>query len=106
MLLQARRFPARFPCSGPGDLAPTLLSLLGVAPPVCFVGHILDGRAQTPVVLNDGSAVADDRLYVAGGPAIPDGGACFTWPSVRRDLSRTVPTSIAMVPKSLGLRAS
>jgi phosphoglycerol transferase MdoB-like AlkP superfamily enzyme len=66
---------------GQVDLAPTLLSLLGVAPPVCFVGHILDGRAQTPVVLNDGSAVADDRLYVAGGPAIPDGGACFTWPS-------------------------
>ncbi|MBZ5587702.1 MAG: LTA synthase family protein [Acidobacteriia bacterium] len=63
------------------DLAPTLLSLLGVAPPGCFVGHVLDGRARAPVVLNDGSVVAGDRLYVAEGPAIPDGGACFAWPS-------------------------
>ncbi|MGD1147353.1 MAG: LTA synthase family protein [Thermoanaerobaculaceae bacterium] len=63
------------------DIAPTLLSLLGVAPPGCFVGHVLDGRSRTPAVLNDGSVVTDDRLFVAEGPAIPDGGACFAWPS-------------------------
>ena len=63
------------------DIAPTLLSFLGVAPPPCFVGHVLDGRSRAPAVLNDGSAVAGDRLFVAEGPAIPEGGGCFAWPS-------------------------
>ena len=63
------------------DIAPTLLSFLGVAPPPSFVGHVLDGRSRAPAVLNDGSAVAGDRLFVAEGPAIPDGGGCFAWPS-------------------------
>ena len=65
---------------GQVDIAPTLLSLVGLAPPACFIGHVLDGRARAPVVLNDGSAIAGDRLYVAEGPAVPAGGACFAWP--------------------------
>ena len=62
------------------DVAPTLLYLLGLDPPGCFVGHVLDGRAHAPVVLNDGSAVSGDHVFVQEGPAIPDDGACFAWP--------------------------
>ncbi len=65
---------------GQVDIAPTLLALLGITPPGCFVGHVLDGRARPPVVLNDSSAIAGDRVWVAEGPAIPEGGACFSWP--------------------------
>ena len=63
------------------DIAPTLLSLLGFPAPACFVGHPLDGVTARPAVLNDGSVVGADRLFVARGPAIPDSGACFAWPS-------------------------
>ena len=66
---------------GQVDVAPTLLALLGVAPPRCFVGHVLDARSRPPVVLNDGSVVSDDRVWVAEGPAVPEGGACFSWPT-------------------------
>jgi hypothetical protein len=31
-------------------------------------------------VLNDGSTVLGERLFAAGGPAIPAGGACFQFP--------------------------
>ena len=66
---------------GQVDIAPTLLSLLGVSAPGCFLGHALDGGAVHPAVLNDGSVVGADRLFVARGPAIPETGACFSWPS-------------------------
>ncbi len=69
---------------GQVDIAPTLLQALGVAPPACFVGHVLDGREHAPVVLNDGSVVGAGRVFVNEGPAIPDDGACFAWPSGAR----------------------
>jgi phosphoglycerol transferase MdoB-like AlkP superfamily enzyme len=65
---------------GQVDIGPTLLALLGIAPPKCFVGHALDPAVASMAVLNDGSAVGEGREFVAEGPAIPAEGACFTWP--------------------------
>ena len=65
---------------GQVDIAPTLLALLGLPSPPCFVGHALDPDADSIAVLNDGSVVGEGRVFVAEGPAIPRGGACFAWP--------------------------
>jgi phosphoglycerol transferase MdoB-like AlkP superfamily enzyme len=62
------------------DIAPTLLDVVGVAPPASFLGRSLLGPDPSFAVLNDGSTVLGERLYVAGGPAIPAGGACFGFP--------------------------
>jgi phosphoglycerol transferase MdoB-like AlkP superfamily enzyme len=62
------------------DIAPTLLALLGLPSPPCFVGHALDPAADSIAVLNDGSVVGEGLVFVAEGPLIPGGGACFAWP--------------------------
>ncbi len=62
------------------DVAPTLLSLLGLPSPTCFAGRPLGRDAAPWAVLNDGSVVAGDRLFVAGGPGVPPEGACFAFP--------------------------
>lgn len=62
------------------DIAPTLLDVVGVAPPTSFLGRSLLDPGPSWAVLNDGSTVLGERLYVAGGPAIPPGGACFQFP--------------------------
>lgn len=62
------------------DIAPTLLGIAGVAPPTSFLGRSLLDPGPSYAVLNDGSTVLGERLYVAGGPAIPAGGACFQFP--------------------------
>ena len=62
------------------DIAPTLLDVAGVAPPASFLGRSLLNPGPSFAVLNDGSTVLGERLYVAGGPAIPAGGACFQFP--------------------------
>jgi len=62
------------------DIAPTLLALLGLPSPPCFVGHALDPATDSIAVLNDGSVVGQGLVFVAEGPAIPSGGACFAWP--------------------------
>jgi phosphoglycerol transferase MdoB-like AlkP superfamily enzyme len=69
---------------GQVDIAPTLLALLGVPAPACFVGRPLDPGRASFVVLNEGSAVGDGREFVAEGPAVPVEGACFAWPSGER----------------------
>jgi len=65
---------------GQPDIAPTLLALLGIPVPPCFVGRALAPEAQALAVLNDGSAIGDGREYVTEGIMIPTGGACFAWP--------------------------
>ena len=62
------------------DIAPTLLALLGIPAPPCFVGHALSPADHSVAVLNDGSVVGDAHVFVATGPLIPAGGACFAWP--------------------------
>ena len=62
------------------DIAPTLLALLGIPAPPCFVGHALDPGARSTAVLNDGSAVGDGHVFVTKGLMIPAGGGCFAWP--------------------------
>ncbi len=69
---------------GQVDIAPTLLALLGIPSPACFVGRALDPGPPALAVLNDGSAVGGGREFVTDGPMIPDEGACFVWPSGER----------------------
>ena len=65
---------------GQVDIAPTLLDLLGLPRPPCFAGRSLLSDAPSWVVLNSGSAVQGDRLFVARGLQIPPEGACFAFP--------------------------
>jgi phosphoglycerol transferase MdoB-like AlkP superfamily enzyme len=62
------------------DVAPTLLTLLGLDAPASFLGSPLvpgrDGRA----VCNDGTVAGGERIFVASGRGIPSGGACFGFP--------------------------
>ncbi|MCB9706082.1 MAG: sulfatase-like hydrolase/transferase [Myxococcales bacterium] len=63
------------------DVAPTLLHLLGVATPGSFIGQPLlpgPGPDLGVAAYADGSALAADHLYVAGGREIGRRGACFT----------------------------
>jgi phosphoglycerol transferase MdoB-like AlkP superfamily enzyme len=62
------------------DVAPTLLALLGVPQPGCFIGSPLVPGRTSVVPLNDGSAVAADRIFVATGRNIPVQGACYAFP--------------------------
>jgi lipoteichoic acid synthase len=66
------------------DIAPTLLALLGIPAPPCFVGHAFDPSVPSIAVLNNGSAVGGGHVFVSEGPRIPSGGACFTWPDGER----------------------
>ncbi len=63
------------------DIAPTLLYLLGIARPPSFLGEALKPGRHLAAVLNDGSVVDHDRLFVASGPLIPSQGACFAFPA-------------------------
>jgi phosphoglycerol transferase MdoB-like AlkP superfamily enzyme len=82
VLLPRASLAGEFPLiGGQADIAPTLLALLGIPSPPCFAGQALDPAVDSIAVLNDGSVVGDGRMFVATGPAIPDGGACFAWPS-------------------------
>jgi len=65
---------------GQVDIAPTLLALLGIPAPACFVGHPLAPSESSIAALNDGSVVGNGHLFVAEGPLVPAGGACFAWP--------------------------
>ncbi|TAM56710.1 MAG: hypothetical protein EPN53_01310 [Acidobacteria bacterium] len=85
VLLPGGRLAGEIPTiGGQVDIAPTLLTLLGVPAPACFVGGPLDPGRRSLAVLNDGSAVGDGLEFVAEGPAIPVEGACFAWPSGER----------------------
>lgn len=60
------------------DLAPTALDLLGIAPAPTMLGRSLLAPAEARVVaLPDGSAIADDRLWLARGRDDISGGGCF-----------------------------
>ncbi len=65
---------------GQVDIAPTLLALLGIPAPPCFVGHALDPAVPSIAVLNNGSVVGDGHVFVSEGVLIPAAGACFAWP--------------------------
>ena len=85
VLLPGSRLAGVMPAiGGQVDIAPTLLTLLGVPTPACFVGRPLDPGRRGLAVLNDGSVVGDGLEFVADGPAIPEEGACFAWPSGQR----------------------
>lgn len=65
------------------DIAPTLLYLLGVERPRSFLGTaLMPGRGGVTAQPN-GSAISDSRIFVATGARIPDGGACFAFPSAK-----------------------
>jgi phosphoglycerol transferase MdoB-like AlkP superfamily enzyme len=61
------------------DIAPTILHLLDVPTPDSFVGLPLTEPVNW-AALPDGSAVTDDRVFIADGEDIPAGGACFDHP--------------------------
>jgi phosphoglycerol transferase MdoB-like AlkP superfamily enzyme len=63
------------------DIAPTLLDLLGVDRPACFMGASLLGERPFPALIRGGSAVGNGLLYVARGDRVPEGGACYTFPA-------------------------
>jgi phosphoglycerol transferase MdoB-like AlkP superfamily enzyme len=58
------------------DLGPTALEILGVAPPTSAIGRSLLGDHSQLVALPDGSAVGDDRIWIARGRAGIAGDAC------------------------------
>jgi phosphoglycerol transferase MdoB-like AlkP superfamily enzyme len=62
------------------DIAPTLLDILGVERPQCFVGSSLLGDRPFPALIRGGSAVAGDRLFVGRGDRVPEAGLCFSFP--------------------------
>ena len=72
---------------GHADIAPTLLDLLGIDRPECFIGSSLLGDRPFPVLVRGGSAIAGDRLFVARGDRVPEAGLCFSFP-VRQPLPR------------------
>ena len=60
---------------GQVDIAPTLLALLGVPSPACFVGRALDpGRDRRSRCSTTARRWATGCVFVADGPMIPDGG--------------------------------
>lgn len=64
--------------AGQLDLAPTVLDAVGVAPSPSMLGRSLLGPpGDRIVVLPDGSAIADDRFWVARGRDEISGGGCF-----------------------------
>jgi phosphoglycerol transferase MdoB-like AlkP superfamily enzyme len=81
VLVPGQKLAGEFPLiGGHVDIAPTLLALLGLPSPPCFVGQALDPANDSIAVLNDGSVVGEGLVFVAEGPLIPSGGACFAWP--------------------------
>lgn len=69
--------------AGQIDVGPTLLELLGVEVPTSMFGRSLVSDRPRIVALADGSAVTDDRIFVARGPGIGREGGCFDFPSGR-----------------------
>jgi phosphoglycerol transferase MdoB-like AlkP superfamily enzyme len=64
--------------AGHVDLGPTVLDALGVAASPSMVGRSLLGpRDDRIIALPDGSAIADDRFWVARGRDQISGGGCF-----------------------------
>jgi len=63
------------------DIAPTLLDLLGIDRPPSFMGSSLLAERPFPALIRGGSAVAGDRLFVARGDRVPEGGLCFEYPA-------------------------
>lgn len=64
--------------AGQIDLGPTVLDAAGVAIPPSFVGHsLLEPRPDAVVVLPDGTALAEDRMWIARGRDAITGGGCF-----------------------------
>ena len=60
------------------DLGPTVLDALGLDVPAAFVGRSLLRRVgERVVVLPDGSAVTEDRMWIARGRDSISGGGCF-----------------------------
>jgi phosphoglycerol transferase MdoB-like AlkP superfamily enzyme len=76
------------------DIAPTLLDLLGVPRPASFLGTSLLADRPFPAAITGGSAVAGDRLLVARGDRVPDGGLCFSYPE-RKPLPRPACDALA-----------
>ncbi len=64
---------------GHTDIAPTLLHLLGLPRPPSFLGSALQPGRNAVVAIPGGSAVGRGLIFAARGPAIPDGGACFSY---------------------------
>lgn len=67
------------------DFAPTLLDATGVAVPPSFVGRSLWRDGPRLVALPDGTAIADDRLWIARGRDFISGGGCFDRDGRSRD---------------------
>lgn len=64
--------------AGQIDLGPTVLDAAGVAIPPSFVGHsLLEPRPDATVVMPDGTALAEDRMWIARGRDAITGGGCF-----------------------------
>lgn len=85
------------------DLGATVLHLLGVSPPAAFVGRPLVEPGVGFAALPDGSAIADDRMFVASGRDIGGEGACFDFPTGGsrpledcRDLARQAEQELAI----------
>jgi phosphoglycerol transferase MdoB-like AlkP superfamily enzyme len=67
------------------DLAPTLLDAAGVPAPASFVGRSLFRDGPRLVALPDGSAIGDDRFWLARGRDALSGGGCFDRDGRARD---------------------
>ena len=80
MLPGEKEIGERAVAGGHVDIAPTLLDLLGVDRPGSFIGSSLLGERPFPALIRGGSAVAGERLFVARGDRVPDGGLCFSFP--------------------------
>ena len=76
------------------DIAPTLLDVLGIARPECFIGSSLLADRPFPTLVRGGSAVVGNRLFVARGARGPDGGLCFSFPE-RKAVARAECDSLA-----------
>ena len=64
--------------AGQIDLGPTVLDAAGLAIPPSFVGHsLLEARPDAIAVLPDGTALAEDRMWIARGRDALTGGGCF-----------------------------
>ena len=88
MLPGAGHTGERTVAGGHVDIAPTLLDILGIERPASFMGSSLLGDRPFPSLIRGGSAIAGDRLFVARGDRVPEGGLCFSFPE-RRPLPRS-----------------
>jgi hypothetical protein len=63
------------------DIGPTIAFLLGLHQPAVFLGRPLLPGAAGFAARIDGSALSNDRLFVANGVGVPADGACVSFPA-------------------------